>query len=321
MHLPGRPDGPVLVIPDALEPMTAPPQRLDPSRLKLTDGPAELEVTPAGGCITAYRWRHGGGTVDWLRPAPPADPPAPGETGCFPLLPYSNRIRGARFRFAGRDFQLARNFAPSPHSIHGHGWQLPWQVIDQGTRHISLACRHGGNGWPQPYRCEQRFELADGALIVTLNLTNEGPGAMPAGLGLHPYFPRSPLCRVTAAVGHMWETDGEVMPTRLVDPQSGADPNRGLVPAAAVLDNCFTGFEGTATIDWPELGASLTLSADATLDHLVVYTPAGRDFFCLEPVSHGTDALNRAPQEMQLLQPGESFTGTVRFLPRLDGAA
>jgi aldose 1-epimerase len=301
--------------------MTAPPQSLAPSRLKLTDGLAELEVTPAGGCITAFRWRQGGGAVDWLRPAPLGDSPPPGETGCFPLVPYSNRIREGRYRFAGRDYQLAQNFAPSPHSIHGHGWKLPWQVAEQGRQSLTLAYRHDGDGWPQPYRCEQRFDLAGGVLTVTLRLTNAGTGEMPAGLGLHPYFPRSPRCRVTATVAQMWETDSEVMPTRLAALQSGADPQLGLVPAEAALDNCFTGFAGEATIDWPERGAGLTLSADAALDHLVVFTPPGRDFFCLEPVSHGTDAVNRAPGEMRRLAPGETFSASVRFLPRLDGAA
>ena len=27
--------------------------------------------------------------------------------------------------------------------------------------------------------------------------------------------------------------------------------------------------------------------------HLIVYTPPGEDFFCVEPVSHMTDAINR----------------------------
>ena len=299
----------------------------DSSRVRLTDGRAEAEVAPAeGGCLTAFRWRGDGGTIDWLRPAPAAGTFAPNASACFPLVPYSNRIRDGRFRFAGREHRLAPNFGASPHSIHGHGWQRPWEVSAHNEGSLTLAYRHDGRDWPQPYRAEQRFALADGALAITLAVTNEGDGPMPAGLGLHPYFPRTPGCRLTAPVARMWATDAEVMPTELVAPAAGADPNAGLRPAAVALDNCFIGFAGRAVVDWPERAASLALEADPALAFLVVYTPPGADFFCAEPVSHSTDAVNlaaagRGDTGFRTLAPGESFAATVRFLPRREAAA
>ncbi|MEQ8354613.1 MAG: aldose 1-epimerase [Kiloniellaceae bacterium] len=302
-----------------------PPQFTGVDRLKITDGTAELEVTPAGGCITAFRWPREGQTIDWLRPAPPGAAFGPGDTGCFPLLPYSNRIRDGRYTFQGRHYRLTRNFAPAPHSIHGHGWKAPWQVADAAEGHLVLRYDHGADDWPSAYRAEQRFDLAGGALRVTLTLTNTGAAAMPAGLGLHPYFPRTPLCRLTAGVREMWAADGEVMPTRLVPPSPGANPAQGMLPERAALDNCFTGFSGQAVIDWPERAASLTVAADATLGFLVVFTPPGADFFCVEPVSHGTDAINRAAPDqpdsgMSVLKPTECFVSSILFTPRLNGA-
>src|SRR3546814_1209686 len=91
--------------------------------------------------------------------------------------------------------------------------------------------------WPAPYRAEQRFSLDDGALTVAIAVTNAGRAPMPAGLGLHPYFPRTPGCRLTAPVSQMWATDAEVMPTALVAPAAGADPNAGLLPDRIALDN------------------------------------------------------------------------------------
>jgi aldose 1-epimerase len=300
-------------------------------RVCLTDGLAEAEVAPAeGGCLTAFRWqgREGGrdGAIDWLRPAPPQRGFAPSASACFPLVPYSNRIRQGRFHFAGRDYTLAPNFDPSPHTIHGHGWQRAWQVAAQDKDSLTLAYRHDGSDWPQPYRAEQRFVLADGSLSVTLAVTNEGDGPMPAGLGLHPYFPRTPDCRLTAPVSQLWATDDEVMPTALVAPPPGADPGAGLTPATVALDNGFTGFAGRAVIAWPERGASLTLEGDAALAFLVVYTPPGADFFCVEPVSHCTDAVNlaaagRGDTGIRTLAPGEGFAATVRFVPRRETGA
>jgi aldose 1-epimerase len=50
-----------------------------------------------------------------------------------------------------------------------------------------------------------------------------------------------------------------------------------------------------------------------------VFTPSWADFFCIEPVSHVPDAMNRPdlPTEhaMRVLQPNETLGGTVRFTP------
>src|SRR3546814_11347714 len=86
----------------------------------------------------------------------------------------------------------------------------------------------------------------------------------------------------------MWATDAEVMPTALVAPAAGADPNAGLLPARIALDNCFHGFSGRAVIAWPERGAALTLEADPALAFPVVSTPPGAAFFCADPVGDRT---------------------------------
>jgi aldose 1-epimerase len=156
-------------------------------RVKITAGRAELEVAPAaGGCITAFRWRGDDGVIDWLRPAPARGDVAPTDSACFPLVPYSNRIRDGRFSFQGRDYRLGKNFPPSPHSIHGHGWQAPWQVTEIAGNRLTLVFNHAVADWPATYRAEQRCGLVDGALHVDLAVVTTGDRAKPPGLGLHP---------------------------------------------------------------------------------------------------------------------------------------
>lgn len=300
-------------------------KRKESSRVRLTDGLAEAVVAPAdGGCLAAFRWQARGAVLDWLRPAPAAGSLAPTAGASFPLVPYSNRIRGGRFRFAGKDYRLAPNFGRSPHTIHGHGWKRPWQVMAHEARSLTLAYREDGSDWPQPYRAEQRFTLADGALTLSLAVTNEGEGPMPAGLGQHPYFPRTRHCRLTAGTERMWTTDAENLPTGTMAPAAGADPATGLMPAEAALDNVFTGFAGRAVIEWPDRGAALTMEADPALAFLVIYTPPGADFFCAEPVSHCTDAVNlvaeRSDTGLRILAPGECFAATLRLLPQWNAA-
>jgi aldose 1-epimerase len=50
----------------------------------------------------------------------------------------------------------------------------------------------------------------------------------------------------------------------------------------------------------------------------VIYTPAGQDFFCVEPVSNANDAFNMAARGVPdtgtvVLAPGEVLAGTMRL--------
>jgi aldose 1-epimerase len=295
------------------------------SVIELRAGRAEVGVAPGiGGSIAYFRWTVGTDVQHWLRPASPADLAslAAGRLACFPLVPYSNRIRAGSFAFRGRAVRLPRDPERDPHALHGHGWRAAWSVVERYGDRLTIAYAHAADAWPFPYRARQDFALTDAELRVTLTVENAGRDPMPAGLGLHPYFPRTARGRLSAVVDAMWATDAEMLPTALtaVDPQL-ADGD-GLPLADAALDNVFTGWRRRATIRWPERGAQLAMDADPPLDFLVVYTPPGNDYFCAEPVSHCTDAFNlaargRGDTGMLTLAPGAGVSATVRFRPRL----
>ena len=189
------------------------------------------------------------------------------------------------------------------------------------TTSSTIEYDHRADAWPFPYRARQQFLVTDDELRVTLSVENRGHDTMPVGLGLHPYFPRTARCHLSAEVAAMWATDDEVMPTSLTvaDPRLG---DAGLPISTTALDNVFTGWQRQATIVWPEHRAALRVDADLPLDFLVVYTPAGEDFFCVEPVSHCTDAFNlaglgRSDTGMLTLQSGAVVAASVRFRPSL----
>ena len=168
------------------------------------------------------------------------------------------------------------------------------------------------------------MSLDPGRLVVELTLTSEADAPMPAGLGWHPYFPRTPRTTVTAAVSGLWLSDAEVMPTALSTPPPALDPARGLRVDEVVLDNCFAGWDRRAVVEWPERGARLVVSAESPLDFLMVYSPPGRDFFCLEPVSHAIDAVNlaaagRTDVGFLALEPGGSLRASITLTPELAG--
>jgi aldose 1-epimerase len=297
-----------------------------PTVITMRSGRAELGVAPGvGGAIVHYRWVDGDDAHEWLRPSTAADV-ASGNAdrlAAFALVPFSNRIRDGRFEFEGRSIVLPLNQWPQRHSEHGHGWQAAWTLIERSAARLSLEYNHAADHWPFPYRAVQDFELTDEALTVTLSVENQGTLRMPVGLGLHPYFPRTPRCRLSAEVDAMWATDAEVMPTTLTvaDPRLGE--GRGLPVAETSLDNAFTGWRGRAAITWPERRAHLAIDADPPLRFLVVYSPSREEFFCAEPVSHCTDAFNLAAQGrrdtgMLTLDPGARLSAKVSFRPRLE---
>ncbi|MFQ5973059.1 MAG: aldose 1-epimerase [Alphaproteobacteria bacterium] len=294
--------------------------------ITLASGRSRFRVAPAaGGSVTRY-WREGESAdtaLEWFRPAAPEDMAARAPTGmaCFPLVPYSNRIREGRFTFGGRRIALPLNFAPQRHALHGHGWQRPWVVAERVAARLVLDYVHGADDWPFPYRARQTFALADDALAISLAVENTGTADMPVGLGLHPYFIRTPEARLTAAVEGMWLTDAEVMPTQhAAPPPPDRDPGRGIVLARVALDNGYTGWRRRARIAWPEWNARLDMEATAPLAFLVVYSPPDEDIFCVEPVSHMTDAFNRAAggerdTGMMVIAPGEVASATITFTP------
>jgi len=293
-----------------------------PEILKLSAGDLALDLCPSlGGSITGFRWRHPKGSwIDLLRPTSAASLARREVEGvsCFPLTPYSNRLRNGRFEWDEQEIALP----PDPsgaHAQHGHGWRRPWQAVEAGSDRATLRLSHAADAWPFNYVIEQRFELGPAGLDIELVARNDSARTMPYGFGLHPYFPRTPKCRLAAAVSGYWETDREVMPLRHIPPPAGLDPTGGLAIADHALDNAFTGWQGRALVDWPEHAARLTMNTTAALRVLVIYIPPGEDHFCAEPVSNITDAFNlaRSRGDTGLLRvaPGRSVSARVAFRP------
>ncbi len=270
-----------------------------------------LSVDPdAGACVTGFWSMRDGQRFDWFLPS---------DKACFPLVPYSNRIRGGRFRFGGREIALPLNFGDHPHSIHGHGWQAAWDVVESASNRLLLGYGHAADEWPWAYVARQTFQLGESGLTITLELENQSNSDMPAGIGLHPYFPLRDA-QLTAEVAGVWLTDDEVMPTERVALPERWNLRQGVAVPDMDIDNGFDGWNGRAVIAWPESGAGLTILADSLLRNLVVFAPPGGDFFCVEPVSHMTDAFNLAAGStaetgMRVLAPGEALSARVTFSP------
>ncbi len=254
--------------------------------IKICNGDFEAHIAPAlGGSLLSFREKTTDGWFDWLRPAP-ANCSDILQTACYPLVPFSNRISHGQFNWRSRSITLPANFPPEPHAIHGHGWQSAWDISDNSSDRVAMVMHHDAGDWPWEYQAHQEIMIDDGGLSIVLSLINKSIEPMPAGLGLHPFFPRTDKARIKASVGaiHLNGTDGLPNKIQTQHPAIKAFADGGTIIDG--LDNAFADWRGAALIEWPDIGKSLNIIADDTLRHLVVYTPEGDDFFCIEPVSH-----------------------------------
>jgi aldose 1-epimerase len=269
---------------------------------ELRAGALRLALRPDLGGAIAGLWHHG---VPVLRSQEPSQLAYWRKAAAYPLVPYSNRIDHGRFNWQGRPYQLAPNFEGSPHPLHGVGHQSVWQVEashgPSGPAEVALALDHRANdGWPFDFQARQLFQLGPASLHVELSVTNTSAQAAPVGLGWHPYFPKRSRSRLHVECSGRWELDALKLPTQLV-PQPGVDAD----VAHLDYDHGFEGWTGPARIR-DELFA---LTLRSSLSRLVIYTPQDEDYFCVEPVSHATNAINQpAPSALGLvtLQPGQS---------------
>ncbi|MFM8410717.1 MAG: aldose 1-epimerase [Alphaproteobacteria bacterium] len=294
----------------------------------IEDGSLRASVLPeAGASLVSLEARISGEWTPVMRPTPPDAIASRNSSGfaSFALVPWSNRVRDARFEFEGREIRLRPN-TPDGHAIHGDVRKRPWTAIAPdparpGEVAFAFESSEAADvNFPFRFASGLAYRLHEGGLEMRLSVTNRDAAPMPAGLGFHPYFRRSiapgeePRLRF-AATG-VWR---EMLPREAAGPLApGFDFSRTRAFGTDTFDNCFDGWAGEATIEWPASRVTATLSATEPFRHLVLYVPPGEPFFAVEPVSNANDGFNLfargiAGSGVRMVAPGETLEGTVRI--------
>ena len=283
--------------------MTATTTTAVDNTFELHAGALRLAVRPDLGGSIAGLW-HDHAPI--LRSTEPAQLESARLSGCFPLVPYSNRLGYRHFRWKGREYTTQANFGDSPHSVHGIGWMRPWEVtshsaIDLAVRLVHRADEH----WPFDFEATQFFSLTPQSLSVQMVITNIADIAQPVGLGWHPYFPKRARSRLHIECSDRWDPDPAQLPVRRVS-QNGIDAD----VAHLDFDNGFEGWKGPARIR----DEKFSLQLRSNLGYLVVYTPQDKDYFCVEPVSHVGNAIHMADPAahgLRTLAPDDRMEATM----------
>lgn len=234
------------------------------------------------------------------------------------MLPWVNRISAGGIVVGGRLQPIAPNVSGEPFPIHGNAFQSEWQISDRS--HLSVGLEISSNG-PGPYAYDARYDLAlDGpALNARVELVNRAAEALPFGVGLHPWLPRTPRTTLEAFATHIWLEDERYIPTRsvLVEELQGFDFRKANTLPVGWINNSFIGWNGLAEIIWPERHLRLSIHSQHTACYHV-YSPNDEAcFFCFETQTHVPDGARLlqvgdvgAPD---WLQPGQVLLHEARF--------
>jgi len=278
---------------------------VSPAPFELHAGALRLALRPdLGGCVAGL-WH---GQTPLLRSTEPGRLESSHASAMFPLLPYSNRLGYRRFRWRGHDYTTRANVDGSPHSLHGIGWQRPWRMVSSSALEVVLELVHVADAdWPFAFTARQYFALGADSFGVRLQFTNDAAGDQPVGIGWHPYFVKRLRSRLHIELSDRWEADPTLLPTRKVA-QHGIDSDLSHLD----FDNCFEGWRGPARIR----DERFSLQLSSSLPYLVVYTPTEREYFCVEPVSHVSNAIHMADplaHGLVALGPGQTLEAWLKL--------
>ncbi|AFT86090.1 galactose mutarotase-like protein [Paraburkholderia phenoliruptrix BR3459a] len=228
------------------------------------------------------------------------------KAGAYPLIPYSNRIAGARLSFGGEIHALPPHPLDPPNTLHGIAHALPWRLIAHVADTVELALHYEGEHWPWPFDAQLGFRLERRTLHVRMSVRNAGERPMPAGLGWHPFLATEAGAMVRFDAGRQWMLDARFIPTGTSQVATrpfmlGAQDWRNGDCVVYASD-----WRGEAVIE--RLHGRVRLRAEAPLTHVVAFVPRGAPYLCVEPVSHVANGFNLAAA-------GVCDTGTRALAP------
>ncbi|MFZ9675651.1 MAG: aldose epimerase [Ilumatobacteraceae bacterium] len=207
--------------------------------------------------------------------------------GCYPMIPFCGRVRGARLNFRNRSHALEAG-AP-PHAIHGTVLDRAWLVDAVDRQSVSMSIDLGDR-WPFAGRARHDIEVDDRGL--SLSATILAIDEMPAMIGWHPWFVKPD--RTNFRPTHVLRKDHD-----------GITTDRSIPAPDGVLDDCFEGSDELLTMIIDDVAVSL--SSDCS--HWVLYDVPNHAT-CVEPQSGPPNQVNDAPI---VLSAGDSISRWFRI--------
>ncbi|MCI0421244.1 MAG: aldose 1-epimerase, partial [Acidobacteria bacterium] len=249
----------------------------------------------------------------------------------FPVLfPTPNRVRDSKFIFDGHTYSFPPN--ERTNFIHGLVHKLAWQAGTASADKKSAAVesyldwdssQEGFKLFPIKHRLSLRFTLDAQGVKLAFTVENRDAKRLPFGFAFHPWFQilgsRAETYLRVPAQKHM-EAEGLLPTGKLEDLQGTPYDLREPVSLEALkLDDVYWGLtpERIPGYEARDKGVKVSLGASPEFTHMVVYTPPGRPFFCMENQTCSTDAHNLHAKGLEkeahllIVEKGKKVSGWV----------
>ncbi|RLK59655.1 aldose 1-epimerase family protein [Actinokineospora cianjurensis] len=287
--------------------------------IEISSGGARAAITTAGATLRLFEVDG----VAYLETFPAGEAPPMGSGAV--LVPWPNRVAGARWTHGGKTLDLDVTEPARGNASHGLVRRETWTVVESTADSATLAVTIDGRpGWPFPFRATMTYAVDGTGLTVTHGVANLGTEPMPFGVGAHPY-PRPGRAEVDDCVLALAaSTHLPLDPERMV-PSGPATPiaRFSQLVREVTLDDAFGGCQPSAdglvhhTLRGP--GGGVDLWADPVFGWVQVYTPdsfPGHDggAVAIEPMTCPPDALNSGTDLLTVL-PGASWAASWGLRP------
>lgn len=288
--------------------------------LILKNDKIQLGVLPElGASLSFLKYTQDDKVRDILRPFEEAGKAADSNnSSMFPMLPFCGRIRGGSFVYFGITRKMQKNQPKIIDPIHGDGWKSVWHVKEKSDTRLVLTLSHNKDkgGFPFSYDAEIIYALNANRFEISITVSNPGMLPIPCGVGIHPFFIKTKEVELDFSTSMVWSNESDPIFDKPYETPSTWQFKGGRPLKNAVFDTCFDGFTGKASILYPDTGITVSIEADKQFKHIVLYSPRGKDFFCLEPTSNASNAFNLAANGaigtgMKSIGPGQSMTGLI----------
>ncbi|WP_161781959.1 aldose 1-epimerase [Nitratireductor basaltis] len=225
------------------------------------------------------------------------------DSALFPMAPFANRARDNVIGSGNHRYRLQPNTS-DPLALHGVAWQLPWDMVELTSTSCLLELEVTDE-FVFGFKLAYRIAISGSSVEFELKLANSNDHSIPAGLGLHPYFPRRSDTTIRFPAQTLWPEGPGHLPTGRIPVPAEFDfssqrplPNRW-------INHCYSGWQGHAQIIQPSLGYSLEMVA-LNAHCLMLYSDPEKNRFALEPQSHATGENGPGGSGMMDLPGGDS---------------
>ena len=255
-------------------------------------------------------------------------------TGTPVLYPTPNRVRNGMFQYKGEIFNQVKNNEPvfAHGLVHNEKWNYSEPLVSSDCVKMDAWIdfnRESGlfEAFPFNHRLMLEFKLSIDGIRITYMIINNDVKDIPFGFALHPYFTKlsgEEGTFITLPASCVMDCTADLLPTgRLIDVGSTIyDLRKPAKIGSLDMDHVFTGIEERkfTEISYSTKGIDIELNSSEDFTHLVLYTPSGKSYFCIENQTCSTDAHNMYDRGfaveagLKFVPAGKSHTGYVKYI-------